>query len=189
MNHYADADKCTSIHLSPEMEWYNITVDDKSIKVGGTQDLTTLDGIVIPLNMQDGLPYLDVHPYTDHEWEDLPHVHLTYEDDWDPSMLDHDQSDDQDWYDQYSSMPLVFPLFDEQGNICHYLEAHVSQIAQLHGKPMTVEDDDDLYVSEDARDDMVPLDDELTDDVNDSADQCIYQANFHHLICHTDTNP
>ena len=41
------------------MEWYSIKVNDKSVKVGGTQCLTTLDGFAIPLDMQCGLPYLN----------------------------------------------------------------------------------------------------------------------------------
>ena len=96
MNQHAHAGKSTSIHLLPQMESYHIKVDHKSIKVGVIQCLTTLDHFAIPLNMQCGLPYLDMCPYTDQEWEDLPHIHLTHEDDWDPCMLDHDQSDDQD---------------------------------------------------------------------------------------------
>ena len=75
------------------------------------QCLTTLDGFVILLNMQHGLPYLDMHPYTDQEWEELLHVHLMQGDDWDPSVLDHEQSDDQEWYAQHPSTPLLFPCF------------------------------------------------------------------------------
>ena len=81
MNQYAHVGKGASIHSSPQMEWYSIKVDDKSVKVGGAQYLTTLGGFVIPLNMGCGLPYLDIYPYTDQEWEELPHVHLTHEDD------------------------------------------------------------------------------------------------------------
>ena len=51
VNQYTDAGKGTSIHSSPQMEWYSIKVDNKSVKVGGTQCLTTLDGFVILLNM------------------------------------------------------------------------------------------------------------------------------------------
>ena len=85
-----------------------------------------------------------MHPYTDQEWEELPHVHLMHEYNWDPSVLDHEQSDDQEGYDQHPSMLLLIPKFDEQGDIHHCIEAHVPQLAQLHGEPMTVDDEADL---------------------------------------------
>ena len=37
MNQYAPVGKGTSIHSLPQMEWYNVQVDDKSIKIGGAQ--------------------------------------------------------------------------------------------------------------------------------------------------------
>ena len=73
---------------------------------------------------------------TDQEWEDLPHIHLMHEDDWDPSVLDHKQSGDQEWYDKHHSMPLLFLMFDKQDNIHQNIEAHASQLAQLHGEPI-----------------------------------------------------
>ena len=47
MNQYVHAGKSTSIHSSPQMEGYSIKIDDKSVKVGGTQCLTTLYGLAI----------------------------------------------------------------------------------------------------------------------------------------------
>ena len=45
------AGKGTSILSLPQMEWYSIEVDGKSIKVGGKQCLTMNDGFVVPLDM------------------------------------------------------------------------------------------------------------------------------------------
>ena len=43
-----------------------------SIKVGGKQWLTMLDGFMItPLDIHQGLTYLDMHPFTDQEWNKL----------------------------------------------------------------------------------------------------------------------
>ena len=110
----------------PPHRWRSFDVDDRSMKVGGKQQLTMVDGFVIPLNIRCGLPYMDMCPYTDKEWDELPHIHITREEDWDPSVLNHEQSDNQDWYDQQPSMPLLFPLFDEHGDLCHHIEAHAS---------------------------------------------------------------
>ena len=50
-----------------------------------------------------------MRPFTDKEWDELPHVILTHKNNWDPCVLNHAQSDDQDWYDQLPSTPLLFP--------------------------------------------------------------------------------
>ena len=44
MHQYALADKGTSIHSLPQMEWYQINVDDRSVKVGELQRLTSYAG-------------------------------------------------------------------------------------------------------------------------------------------------
>ena len=44
MNEYAYYGKGHTIHSSGQIEWHKNQVDDKSVKVGGTQCITTLDG-------------------------------------------------------------------------------------------------------------------------------------------------
>ena len=56
-NEYAYLGKGSSIHSSGQLEWFKTLVDEKSIKVGGTQLITTLDGYSIPLLIRDGLAY------------------------------------------------------------------------------------------------------------------------------------
>jgi len=80
------------------MEHYKNKVDDRSCKVGGTQCITTNDGYVFPMDIRDGLPYLTLRPFTDEEWETLPHVVMTSDEDWDPSVLDNKITDDEEWY-------------------------------------------------------------------------------------------
>ena len=67
MNQYALSGKGTSIHSLPHMEWYNVDVENKYMKVGRKRQLKTVDRFIIPLNIHHGLPYLDMHPYTDEE--------------------------------------------------------------------------------------------------------------------------
>ena len=117
MNQYVHAGMRTWKHSLPQMEWDKISVDDKSVKVGGNQCLSTPDGFIISLNIHHRLPYLDMRPFTDEEWDKLPHVILTHKGIWDPSILDHKQSDDTDWFNQFPSTPLLFPMFDEQGDL------------------------------------------------------------------------
>ena len=94
-------------------------MNDKSIKIpGGLQRIKTIDGYVIPLNIKAGLPYMTMRPYTDQEWEDLPNVIMTSDINWDPSQLDHNLDDYEQWFDAISELqddPLT-SLFDEFGN-------------------------------------------------------------------------
>ena len=49
MNEYAYYGKGHTIHSSGQIEWHRHQVDDKSVKVGSTQCITTMDGYSIPL--------------------------------------------------------------------------------------------------------------------------------------------
>ena len=87
----------SSILSVGQLESFGVTVDDKSgcVRVGGGQYVKTVDWRIIPLSIRHGLPYLKLRPYTDHEWSTLPHVVLTADVDWDPSVLgfDHPELD------------------------------------------------------------------------------------------------
>jgi hypothetical protein len=96
------------------LEWYHNDVNDKSIHVNGLQCIKTLDGYIIPLAIKDGLARLDIRPYMDKEWEDLPHVFLTAENRWDPSVMDHDFQGDEQWFDAISDLetdPCIYQSF------------------------------------------------------------------------------
>ena len=65
-------------------------MDDKSVKVGGTQCITTLDGYAYPLMCTGGLMYVSIlGKPTDEEEVKYPSVHLTSIHEWDPSFLDY----------------------------------------------------------------------------------------------------
>ena len=121
MNQYAWTKKGKTIHSSGQMEWYKQDVDHKSRRVGGQQRIKTLDGYYIPINIQSGLPYVSMRPYNDHEWDTLAHVILTSDTEWNPSVLDNDLDDDENWYDALSDLPddPTNQLFDQFGNYRH----------------------------------------------------------------------
>ena len=90
-NEYAYLGKGSSIHSSGQLEWFKTNVDEKSVKVGGTQLITTLDGYSVPLIIKDGLAYAtSLGKPTDQDMDTYPHVFFTSPDEWDPSVLDHD---------------------------------------------------------------------------------------------------
>jgi hypothetical protein len=98
MHQYALLGKGDSIHSPSQLEWYKNDVNDKSVHVpGGLQRLTTLDGYVIPLIIKNCLARLETWPHTDHEYETLPHVFLTSVVEWDPTVLDHEFTDESQW--------------------------------------------------------------------------------------------
>jgi hypothetical protein len=119
MHQYAHSGKGHSIHSSPQLEWNGVDVDDKSARVGGKQRLVTFDGFSIPINIRRGLPYINMQPHTDQEWETLPHVLLTEDTNWDPTHMDHEQGDDSAWYEQQDDPPLLNSDFDLCGDYRH----------------------------------------------------------------------
>jgi hypothetical protein len=135
MNQYAGTLKGKTIHSSGQLEWFKQLVDDKSIKVGGLQRITTPEGYVIPINIRSGLPYVTMRPYTDDKWENFPHVMLTLQADWIPSVLDHTLDDDDDWLDAISELPEdpTESLFDEFGN---YRHRHVVNQYMIHSQDL-----------------------------------------------------
>ena len=77
-NEYAYLGKGSSIHSSGQLEWFKTNVDEKSVKVGGAQLITTLDGYSVPLLIKDGLAYAtSLGKPTDQDMDTYPHVFFT----------------------------------------------------------------------------------------------------------------
>ena len=117
-NEYAYLGKGSSIHSSGQLEWFKTNVDEKSVKVGGTQLITTLDGNSVPLHIKDGLAYAtSLGRLTHQDMDTYPHVFFTSLDEWDPSVLDHDPPH-FDGFDpsQVPDQPFGDPMFDAYGN-------------------------------------------------------------------------
>jgi len=100
LHQYAYTGQGKTIHSSGQLEWYKNNVNDKSIKVaGGLQRILTNDGYVIPISIRDGLPYVALCPFTNEDWDSLPHVILPGDAAWDPSVLDLDLDENETWLD------------------------------------------------------------------------------------------
>jgi hypothetical protein len=97
------------------------------------------------------LEHIPIRPYTDKEWEILPHVFLTSEREWDPSVMDHEPEGDESWGVESSDHDTLFSTspFDEFGQ---YRQHFVVQYAGYFTRNNTVSD------------------------VEDVIDQCIYDA-------------
>ena len=127
-NEYAYLGKGSSIHSSGQLEWFKTNVDEKSIKVGGTQLITTLDGYSVPLLIKDGLAYAtSLGRPTDQDMDTYPHVFFTSPDEWDPSVLDHDPPH-LDGLDpsQVPDQPFGDPMFDAYGDFNERIIANLN---------------------------------------------------------------
>jgi len=74
--------------LYPLCNW-NL-VADKFIKCGGGQRIVTADGYIFPLSICQGLPYMKMRPFTTTEYAELPHVTMSSDKVWDPSIFDNE---------------------------------------------------------------------------------------------------
>ena len=127
-NEYAYVGKGSSIHSSGQLEWSKTNVDEKSVNVGGTQLITTLDGYSVPLLIKDGLAYAtSLRKPTDQDMDTYPHVFFTSPDKWDPSVLDHDPPH-LDGLDpsQVSDQPFGDPMFDAYGDFNECIIANLN---------------------------------------------------------------
>ena len=129
-NKYAYLGKGSSIHSSGQLEWSKTNVDEKSVKVGGTQLITTLDGYSVPLLIKDGLAYAtSLGRPTDQDMDTYPHVFFTSPDEWDPSVLDHDPPH-LDGLDpsQVPDQPFGDPMFDACGDFNKHIIANLNTL-------------------------------------------------------------
>ena len=127
-NEYAYLGKGSSIHSSGQLEWFKTNVDEKSVKVGGTQLITTLDGYSVPLLIKDCLAYAtSLGRPTDQDMDTYTHVFFTSPDEWDPSVLDHDPPH-LDGLDpsQVPDQPIGDPMFDAYGDFNERIIANLN---------------------------------------------------------------
>ena len=127
-NEYAYLGKGSPIHSSGQLEWFKTNVDEKSVKVGGTQLITTLDGYSVPLLIKDGLVYAtSLGRPTDQDMDTYPHVLFTSPDESDPSVLDHDPPH-LDGLDpsQVPDQSFGDPMFDAYGDFNECIIANLN---------------------------------------------------------------
>jgi hypothetical protein len=105
---YAHHGRGKSIHSCIQLEDNSVQVDDHPSALGGTQSLVTVEGYAVPLDVVNGLLYFNCRPFTDDEWNTLPHVIMTRDVPWSPRQYDSKLSEVEDWYKQLDD-PLPNP--------------------------------------------------------------------------------
>ena len=121
-----------------------------------------------------------MRPFTDEEFEELPHVVWTSEDAWDPTSLDSVISDDPNWYEAEPSPPLPDPMYDEYGEfrgrvLINQREWQVHYFDALDTKPSS--DNDEFH---DALE-------QFADDPDSVIDLVVYRANRARYVCDHET--
>jgi len=147
-NEVAYTGKYQSIISSIQLEHYHNQVNDTAILKTGTQAqrITTADGYIFGLSIKSGLAYLKMRPFTAQEYESLPHVIMTSDKKWDPSIFDSDnEPTDESFPPDLDQLPTKD--YDVQGE---YIRAH--HIKNNH--------DDDSFTDDDIFEDAVQTMDE-----------------------------
>ena len=129
-NEYTYLGMGSSIHSSGQLEWFKTNVNEKSVKVGGTQLITTLDGYSVPLLIKVGLAYAtSLGRPTAQDMDTYPHVFFTSPDEWDPSVLDHDPPHLDGLYpSQVPDQPFGDPMFDACGDFNRHIIANLNTL-------------------------------------------------------------
>ncbi|HSN66784.1 MAG TPA: hypothetical protein VLS94_09090, partial [Fusibacter sp.] len=94
-NQYANYGEGATIHSSKQLKHFGSLVDDTPKSLGGRQALITPDGYVIPLQIRNGLAYMDIQQPSNIDMDTYPHVQFTSDMPWDPSILDEEFTIDE----------------------------------------------------------------------------------------------
>ena len=100
-----------TIISSPQLEAFKNKVDDRSIAAGGEQCIRTLDGYIIPLHFHQGLAYLKICSFTDEEYDKLPHIVMTSDSIWDPTVMDVERNNIS-WLETQPDVTGVEPIHE-----------------------------------------------------------------------------
>ena len=150
-----------TIHSCVQMEHFKNQVDDKAPIDGADPPcITTLEGYKIPIYIRNGLPYIHMRPYTDHERDTLPHVNITSPIYWDPRVADY--KIEEAWYGEQEQESEFFKqsIIDENGEL--QLEEHEEEASgSMEVSQATIK----AYLHELVRDEL--YDDDGDNDNND----------------------
>ena len=110
--------KGKSILSCIKMEHYGAEINDKSRRLPGRKQRVLIYGYQLPLDIHNGLPYLRCRVPTTAEVNTLPHIIMTSDIDWDPSVYDN-IIDDMDVFFDTNEDEVYDSAFDAQGNYRH----------------------------------------------------------------------
>jgi hypothetical protein len=105
---YAYLGQGKTIYSAAKIDHYKHQVNDKFKVLGGQQTIITIEGVIIPLSIRSGLPYLDILPAFNAKLDFLPHIILTSDYPWDPPILDYEYDASNHFFFSFHDPPEVF---------------------------------------------------------------------------------
>lgn len=94
-----------------------MVLNNRPVALNGAQSLVTIDGFAIPLDFRNGQTYLNLHPFMDSQFEELPHVIMTRDITWTPSRYDSTPSTGDTWFRQQHNPDPLHPGFNLIGEL------------------------------------------------------------------------
>ena len=88
MSQYAHKPDSKTIHSKSQIEHFGGTVYDSAQAAGGSQMVVTHEGYAIPLNVHNGLCYMDMQPASNSDLTTYPHVFFMANAPWNPDIVD-----------------------------------------------------------------------------------------------------
>ena len=73
-----------------------------------------MTGYVHPIDIINGLPYTPMRPFSNEEWKKLPHVVWSSDTNWDPLVINHVITDNNQWM-QGINVPRLDHPFNNYG--------------------------------------------------------------------------
>jgi hypothetical protein len=91
--------KCKSILSCLQMEAFGADINARSRMLPGGEQLILVDGYQLPLDFKNGPPYLRCRKPNAAELGLLPHIRMTSDVEWDPSLYDNSIEDIEKFHD------------------------------------------------------------------------------------------
>jgi hypothetical protein len=105
--------KGKSILSCIQMEVFGADINDRPCLIPGGEQRTLIDVYQLPLEFKNGLPYLHCRKPTDDELSMLPHIIMTSDVTWDPSLYDYINDNIDNFYDSLEDTPGHEYHFDQ----------------------------------------------------------------------------
>lgn len=142
MNQYAHHGVGTTVHSVNQLLNFGVLVDPVPKRFGGKQRIRTSSGHVIPLNIRNGLAYMDMSPPSDVDMDQCVHVLLTSDVPWNPNLLDDEYLVEDVHTDEFDLVPdYGADTVNDYGELLHRSSANETHIDTI----AIVESDDTLF--------------------------------------------
>ena len=131
LSQYAHKPNAKTIHSKSQVEHFRGIVYNSVLSSGGQQMVVTHEGYAIPLHVHERLHYIDMRAASDDELNTLPHIFLTTDAPWNPSIMD------EEFFVNHQDFVLDIPAIQQ----CHEgHDPHVDSFGAMHSVSLAPSD-------------------------------------------------